>query len=136
MAGKIHFVNLPGSIHQVGQMALVLTELQLKARGMQISDYSVMTAAGVPNIVPPDGNSEQDMWKSEQEDKAILEADLLLLKAGILKDHPELAAAAGAGGPPGGKPSGTGPKGGRPPTAGAPPHLEQHSGRTVVSESK
>ncbi len=141
MVKKIRFINIPGSIHQVHQMTNVLTELQFKQRGFMISDYSVMSAANVPNITPPEGNSEQDMYESEQERKLRFAARMEVIKMGLMAEYGMM--------PPGSPPSGeTGaaaapvsvgpPKPeGRPPTAQVAPHLEtKGDGRTTVAESK
>jgi len=95
-----------------------------------ISDYSIENAANVPNIEPPDGNTEQEMWMSEMEDKIAIQTRLAIITKEVTQEQ-------GLGGPPGAPPPGGKSKGGRPPTAQAAPHTETKSdGRQVISESK
>lgn len=132
MVKRIRFVNVPNSIHQVHQMSTVLTLLQLKQRGMMISDYTVENAASVSNIEPPDGNTEAEMWLAEMEDKISVQARLAAITQQVAGEQ-GLGGAPGAP-PPGGKGKG---KGGRPPTAQTAPHQEvKGDGRPVISESK
>ncbi len=129
MVKRIRFVSVPNSIHQVHQMSMVLTMMQMKQRGMMISDYSVENAANIPNIEPPDGNTEQEMWASEMEDKIALQTRLAVITKQVAEEQ-------GLGGPPGAAPPGK-KKGGRPPSGNAPPHQEvKGDGRAVISESK
>ena len=128
MLKRIRFVSVPNSIHQVHQMSMVLTMLQMKQRGMMISDYSVENAAGIPNIEPPDGNTENEMWASEMEDKIALQTRLAVITKQVAEEQ-------GLGGAPGTPPAGK--KGGRPPSGQAPPKQEvKGDGRPVISESK
>ena len=109
-------------------MSMVLTMLQMKQRGMMISDYSVENAAGIPNIEPPDGNTENEMWASEMEDKIALQTRLAVITKQVAEEQ-------GLGGAPGTPPAGK--KGGRPPSGQAPPKQEvKGDGRPVISESK
>lgn len=129
-AKKIRFVNTPNSIHQVHQTSTLLNLLQMKQRGIMISDYSIENAANVPNIEPPDGNTEQEMWMSEMEDKIAIQTRLALITKEVTQEQ-------GLGGPPGAPPAGGKGKGGRPPTAQTAPHKEtKGDGRQVISESK
>ena len=125
---KIKFVNTPNSIHQVHQMSSVLTMMQMKQRNMMISDYSVMNAANIPNIEPPAGNTEQEMWTAEMEDKVAIQARLAIITQQVAQEQH-----IGGGAPAGGKGKG----GGRPPSGQAPPKQEvKGDGRPVISESK
>lgn len=128
MTEKIRFFIMPGSLHDVHQMSTLLIAMQMKARGMHISDYFCMSAANIPDVVPPDGNSEQQRWESEQEDNIAFQARMAIITQTIAGEQH-------LGGPPGG-PSPTA-KGGRPPSGNAPPKLEHKSnGRPLISESK
>jgi hypothetical protein len=129
--GKIKFQILPHSAHEIRQMEMLLLMLQMKARGMEISDYTCMSAAGIPDVEAPEGNSEQQRFRSEQETKLAFEVrKAVIAQTWGLEQHimPQ--------GQPG-KPNGKGTSGGRPPTAQAAPHMEQKGGgtRTTISES-
>lgn len=132
MASRAKFINLPGSMHDIHQMTTLLVAMQLKARQMHVSDYFCMSAANIPNVIAPAGNSEQERWKTEQEDNIYFQARMAVIAQTIAGDQNL------GGGPPPGSPSPT-KSGGRPPTAQAVPHLETRNGpngiRPVVSES-
>lgn len=140
IAEKVQFVVMPNSIHQLHQMSTVLTYTQFKAKGMHISDYSIMSAADVPNLKQPDGNNEQEMWASEQKEEIYRQAEMaVIMKTVGMEEGLIPSPAAGPGGAiptPGLPASGAVNGGGRPPTGQVTPHLEQKGdGRSTISES-
>lgn len=140
IADKVQFIIMPNSLHQLHQMSTVLMLLQMKSRGMHISDYSIMSAADVPDIVPPEGNTEQQRWESEQEAEVYRQARMAVIMRTVGMEEGLIPqAAAGPGGTiqtPGLPPSGAVSGGGRPPSGQVAPHLETKSdGRPLISES-
>jgi hypothetical protein len=123
---NIRFFFMPHSIHQWVQMSFRLGVMQLKARGLPISAYTVMNAWEIPNLKKPEGNHEQEMWKAEQEDEIMFKARMAQILQGLGIDPSVMGG--GAGGPK---------KTGRPSSDQAPPHQETRAGgRPVVSTSQ
>jgi hypothetical protein len=92
-----------------------------------------MSSCDIPDLIPPEGNSEQERWQSEQEDKLLFAARMQKILQQIGVDQ---GLANGLAGGVGGKQGGSGHKGGRPASDNAPPHLEQKGdGRPVTSTS-
>ena len=105
--------------------------LNFLQRGFPISFSTAFKKLGIDNWGESPGATEFEKWKHEQ-------FQMLEVKTKLAA----VAGAEGAGGPPpGGGGKGQGKGGGRPPTAKAPPKLEQRGSttgnqRTVVSQSK
>ena len=99
MAEKIRFFIMPGSLHDVHQMSTLLIAMQMKARGMHISDYFCMSAANIPDVIPPEGNSEQQRWESEQEDNVSFQARMAIITQTIGAEQ-HLTPPGGGGGAP------------------------------------
>lgn len=133
-AKNIRFFLMPHSVHEITQMTYRLLLLQLKQRGLPISDYTVMSACDVPDVVAPDGNSEQQRWQSEQEDKIVQAARAKQIVDSLGLAPPDPSA---GGGPPA---PGRGPKkpNGRPPSAQSAPQIVSKDGgtRSTISESQ
>jgi hypothetical protein len=121
-----HFL-LPHSAHEIAQMSFRLMLMQLKQRGIGISEATIMRACEVPDVEMPEGNSEQERFQAEQKDKL-----LFAVKMKELAESMGLDPAALAGGGGGGK------HGGRPPSAHAAPKMETKDGgsRATVTESR
>jgi hypothetical protein len=133
--GKIKFITTPGSVHELQQMTMTLILMQMKQRGMAISDYTTMKSAGVPDIGnPPEGNSESERYWSERMDKVTHEARIAAFTMLTGTEQHLTPPGGGAAAP---KPNGSTHRGGRPPTAQVTPHMEtKGDGRTTISESQ
>ena len=130
-AQNLKLISVPSSLIDITQMQERLMWLNFLQRGFPISFSTAFKKLGIDNWGESPGATEFEKWKHEQ-------FQMLEVKTKLAA----VAGAEGAGGPPpGGGGKGQGKGGGRPPTAKAPPKLEQRGSttgnqRTVVSQSK
>lgn len=143
-AETLTFFITPNSLHAITQMSRQLLYLQLYRAQFPIDSRTVAEALDIPNYGnKPDGNTVNERWKSEQEEKLEFASRMAQLKNAL----PGLAPPPQPGGPPGGAPSPMGPGGaagpthpqeGRPPSAQVPPQIVSKDGgtRSTIIESK
>lgn len=125
-ADNLVFTLTPHSIHEIHQMTYRLMLLQMKQRGYHIAECDILEANDIPDVKRASGSTTQERYWSEQFD--MLEQMVKLkVKSGGIVDIGQMMGNAGDGPNPEG----------RPPTAGAPPHLEtKGDGRPTISESQ
>ena len=123
---NIRFFLLPNSVHQLEQMTKRLMLMQLKKAGAPISWGTTMKSCEVPNVAEPEGNSEQEKWQNEEEQRLEFAARMAKITQAITQDQ-------GIQPTP---PAPQGKKKGRPPSNQQSPHVDvKGDGRQTVSTS-
>lgn len=118
--------------HELKLMTQRLLYLQLRGRGLPISSATIMQSCDVPNVEIPAGQTEQERFYAEQEEDLVHKAKVANIMKYLAIEY-GLQDLAGGGG---GKPNGSTPKGGRPPSGKQAPTLQKKGdGRSVISES-
>jgi hypothetical protein len=130
-ASNVKFLIQPHSAHELSQTTVKLGLLQLKQRGAPISWHTIEKSFEVPNVGNVDGNTETEKYRAETEDEIRFKARMAVIVKDLGAEMGLADQMSGAG-----KPNGSTQKGGRPPTAQAPPQQKQKGdGRVVMSES-
>jgi hypothetical protein len=129
-AQNLQLISVPSSLIDITQMQERLMWLNFLQRGFPVSFSTAFKKLGIEDWGESPGETEFARWEYEQ-----------VRMVGVKTKLAQLAALEGGGAPAGGGGGGgkgQGKGGGRPPTAQAPPKLEQRGNgqRAVVSQSK
>lgn len=133
-ADNLRFFITPNSLHELTQMQMKLSLIQLRKAGIKIDSQTIAEAFSIPNYGSIDGSTVMERFKKEQE----MDLEQAARMAAITQE----IAPQGGGGPPGaggkGKGAGGGGPEGRPPSFNAPPSLQTKEGgaRTTIATSK
>lgn len=133
-AGQFYFFIVPGSLHQITQMAQKLVMIQLKKSGVPIDRWTMAEIFNVPNYGPAPMGTSNVMERVQAEQRMMEDAAraMAIAQGLITADGQPGPAAQGAGGAKGGG----GPEG-RPPSGTKAPHIETKDGgqRSTVAQS-